>query len=247
MKRKPLFLASFTFFTLTFLYTVFSAYKTSSTFLPDFSIFYASAQYLVKGISPYADPSLFTAFNYPLATSFLFIPFSFLSYQWSQIVFTVANILSVFCIVYLCFVLAKRKLSIPLFLIFVSFVFLSFPTKFTIGMGQTNILSYALLLSSFVFFDKKKQFLSVGFFVLAVLLKPLLGVTLLIFLFEKQWKFFLTVFLVRFFVFFLFRFFSDNPLQIQHCSISSRGKHSTDARSIITRGFSDVFPDWQKI
>lgn len=194
MKRRLHLASSITFFALTMTLTVIAGWKVSTTFLPDFSIFYTSAQDLVKGISPYADTSLFTAFNYPLATSFLFIPLSLLPYQWSQVVFTVANILSVFCIVYLCFVLAKKRLSVSPFLIITSFIFLSFPTKFTIGMGQTNILSYALLLTAFVFFEKKKQLVSVGFFILAVLLKPVLGLTLFVFLFEKQWKFFFAVF-----------------------------------------------------
>ncbi len=179
-------------FCLVFSYTLFSAIKTSATLEPDFSIFYYASRDASHGSNPYIDHTLFTQFNYPLATTLLFIPITFLSYVTAQSVFTLLSLIAIGCIVYSSFILTKKKITISYFLLAAIFVLLPFPTKFTLGMGQTNLLAYGLLLLGFVFY-KKKFLVSCILLILAVLLKPILATLFIIFLFEKEWRYFFVI------------------------------------------------------
>lgn len=179
------------FFTIACVLTAISLYKIVTTSAPDFSIFYTAAKDVTLGISPYTDHHLFTAFNYPLTTALFFIPVSVLSFSQALVLFTLLTMGSVFISVYFCFVLMKKKFSFIAYLLFVSFALLSFPTKFTFGMGQVNLIAYAFLLGSFALV-KKHFWWTVVFLLIAIFLKPILGITFVIFLFEKKWKLFLT-------------------------------------------------------
>ncbi|HYK08360.1 MAG TPA: glycosyltransferase family 87 protein [Candidatus Eisenbacteria bacterium] len=179
------------FFLGIFGYTLYSAIRISTTFAPDFSIFYYSAKDLLLGISPYLDKSLFTIFNYPLASSALFIPFTIFPYRIAQTLFIFSNVISVFFLVYFALTLIKKHVSISFFLVIVSLLFLSFPTKFTMGMGQTNVIAYLLLLAGFLMLQKKKSVWTIIFLTISIFLKPVLGLSLVLLLFEKEWKLFL--------------------------------------------------------
>lgn len=178
----------------TYIFTIFSGVKIATTFAPDFSIFYNASLDVLHNVSPYFDTSLYTTFNYPLASTLFFMPFTLFPYQIAQSIFTFLNILSVFVIVFVSFALLQKRISLLFFLATVAIAFLSFPTKFTLGMGQTNLLAYALLLLSFLFYTRKRLVVFGICFIAAIFLKPILGATLIMFLFEKQWKlFFLTL------------------------------------------------------
>lgn len=182
------------FFLAVFSYTFYSAIRISITFAPDFSIFYHSARDLLHHISPYTDRHLFTAFNYPIVTALLFIPISVLPYVASQTIFIFLSVASVFGIVYLCFLCTRTRLVLPFFLLAVALVFLSFPTKFTLGMGQTNLIGYFLLLLGFYFSLKKRDALAILTLCIAIFLKPVLALILIVLLFERRWKtFFWTI------------------------------------------------------
>lgn len=176
------------FSVFVFSYTVFSAVKIANSFAPDFSIFFAAAKDVAHGISPYSDKTLFTAFNYPFATAIFFIPFSLQPYKIAQSVFIFINIFSVFGIVFVCFQLLKQKVTLSKYLLFLSLIYLSFPIKFTFGMGQTNLLAYIFLLTGYLFLQKNKHKASVFFLLLGIFLKPILGLTLPVLLFQKKWK-----------------------------------------------------------
>lgn len=178
------------FFLIVFGYTIYSAIRISATSAPDFSIFYYAGKDILLGISPYGDRTLFTAFNYPLVSALLFTPLVLFPYTFAQTFFTFANVASIFAIVYFCFILLKKRVSFIFFLSTISLVFLSFPTKFTIGMGQTNLLALMMLLWGFVLLQKKQGLWSMVFLILSIFFKPIVGITLVALLLEKEWRLF---------------------------------------------------------
>lgn len=181
-------------FLCTLFYSLFSLLKISTTFEPDFSIFYSSAKDVLSGISPYHDKALFTAFNYPLATTIFFIPLALLTFTTAQIVFSFLNFASLFIAVYLSVRLVVKKVRVYYFLFVLSLALLAFPTKFSLGMGQANIITFTFLLTGIYYLRNKKQKSSLIFFIIAFLFKPVLAFISLVFLFEKKWRYFFILF-----------------------------------------------------
>ncbi|HSD98535.1 MAG TPA: glycosyltransferase 87 family protein [Patescibacteria group bacterium] len=227
-KYLPWIVYAFSF--LAFSYTLYSLIKVATTFQPDFSIFYYAARDVLHGITPYNDKTLFTAFNYPVATTIFFMPFTFFSFKISQSIFTITNAVALFSAILFTYKSLQKKIVVWQFLVVASFALLAFPTKFTFGMGQTNLIAYALLLAGFFLFSKTKRIKSAFlFFLCAMLLKPILFFTLLVFLFEKQYTYFFSLCIaIAFFVFLipiLFHLPNSNVIFLQnilHQSLAGR-------------------------
>ncbi len=171
---------TFKLFTLLFslaviAYSLVSIYRIISTLAPDFSVYFQSTKLMLSGQNPYLNRNLFTGLGYPLATLVVFIPFAFLPFNISQALFLLISYGSVFTIVSLVLKILKKKIKIHQYLLLCSLVLFSFPVKFTLGMGQSNLIAYLLLLISFYNFKRSKDFTSGVFLGLTILLKPVLG------------------------------------------------------------------------
>lgn len=171
-----------------FLHIGISVYKIVTTSAPDFSVFYQSTYDLNRGINPYLESNLFTAFGYPVVTTLFFTPFILLPYQIAQGIFVILSAFSVLAIVYLSLLLINRKVDWRQFLFFSALAYLYFPTKFTLGMGQSSLLAYLLLLISYYFYRRKVKITSGIFLGITVLVKPILGFIFLFFILKKEWK-----------------------------------------------------------
>lgn len=170
------------------LHIIISTIKIVKTFAPDFSVFYQAASALVRGVNPYEVSTLYTGFGYPIITALVFIPFTLLPYRLAQGVFVFSSFISVFLIVWLSLKLTAKKFSLAQFLLFLAFAFLSFPTKFTLGMGQSNLIAYLLLLTGYFFYRKDKQIASGLSLGIAFIIKPLLSFLIFFFLFKRRWQ-----------------------------------------------------------
>ncbi|HEV2340030.1 MAG TPA: glycosyltransferase family 87 protein [Patescibacteria group bacterium] len=184
------------FYAIVFLSFGYSLYKITTTYAPDFSVYYQAGWNIVHAKSLYIGFHAFTAYNYPPITSLIFIPFSFLPYTLAQGIFVLISAISLVLSVLLCLKILKQNISFFSLLLIVSLSFLSFPTKFTLGMGQSNLLAYFFLLFSLLFYTKKKMLLVSVFFAIACFLKPILILFVFFFLLEKQWKILFSVFLI---------------------------------------------------
>lgn len=171
-----------------FLHIGISVYKIVTTSAPDFSVFYQSTYDLNRGINPYTQSSLYTGLGYPIVTTIFFIPFILLPYKIAQGVFVILSAFSVLAIVYLSLLLTNRKVDWRKFLFFSALAYLSFPTKFTLGMGQSSLLAYLLLLLSYYFYSRKTKVVSGVFLGITVLVKPILGFMFIFFILRKEWK-----------------------------------------------------------
>jgi hypothetical protein len=188
ISAKRLSLISLFIFLTAFVYSLFSVYKIISTTAPDFKVYYQSTEDLLKGTNLYIDSRIAYKLAAPPNGLPLFIPLVSLPYNLAQSLFVILSLVSVFVIVFVSLKLINKAVLKNSFYIFVGFTLLSFPTKFTLGMGQINLIAYDLLLLSFYLLQKKRDRMSGVLLGLAILLKPIFVFMLLYYLAKKTWK-----------------------------------------------------------
>ncbi|KKR88377.1 MAG: hypothetical protein UU38_C0008G0001, partial [Candidatus Wolfebacteria bacterium GW2011_GWB1_41_12] len=155
---------------------------------PDFSVLWTGAADLIRGANPYINPSLFTGIGYPPNTLLFYLPFSLLPYQLAQVLFTLLSFGSFLGIIIISFKILKEKFSWQTFLVVFSLSLLSFPTKFTFGMGQSNIIAFFMLLLSYYLYKEKKLGMAGLILGLAISLKTIFAFFIIFFVLKKQWK-----------------------------------------------------------
>ena len=185
-KRYRIVAVIFSFF--VFVHLAFSLQKILTSLAPDFSIFYYSTVDFMRGINPYTDIHLYTVYNYPPLTNTLYLPLVLLPYHVSQALFIMLSFISVFIIVYFSMKLSQLKLNFEMYITVVSLVLLSFPTKFTLTLGQINLIILLLITTAFYFFKKNKDMHSGIFLGIATLIKIFPCFLILFFIKEKKWK-----------------------------------------------------------
>lgn len=168
-------------------YSLLQLYKLCTTTAPDFTVYYQSTYDVTHHVVPYTDKKLFTAFNYPLITTILFLPLLPLPQLWAQCAFLVLSYVSVFGSVFLTLKILKQKPSVFILLCATAFALFAFPTKFTLGMGQINLISLFFLLFFFWRYQQRKKDYLI-WFIFACICKPILLFLLLFFVFRKKWK-----------------------------------------------------------
>ncbi len=157
---------------------------------PDFTQIRVSARDFLVFKDPYFDPDLDYVNGYPPLSEIFYIPFTFLPYHEALAIFTYISFCSIVGSVFLSLKIAIKRVPWPAFLLFLGLSFLSFPTKFSLGLGQVNIIVlFLLLLTTFLEFHSPKKSLAAGFsLALAICLKPVFSFFLLFFALNKSWK-----------------------------------------------------------
>lgn len=187
MKNRLSILLLVVFFSVVSIHAVLSLRKISTSFTPDFSVYYSSAGNILHHKNPYTDTHIFTLLGYPIMSVLFYIPFLIFPYQIAQGFFMIINFLSLIVIILLSLQLTKT-LSISNFLLFFSLGFLSFPVKFTLGMGQVNLVACAVMLGGLLFYLKQNKKAAMILLSIAILLKPILLFMLLFFILKKSWR-----------------------------------------------------------
>ncbi len=154
------------------LWAIKSASHISATSAPDFSVFYDSAINLLSGKNIYADLALFTGFNYPPTTLILFLPFTILPYQLAQGLWVLAGLAALVLSVRLLHNIFQKKADWKSVAYVSSIFFLLFPVRFTLGMGQVNLVALLFLLLFLRGLQKNRLFPGMISLVVAWLLKP---------------------------------------------------------------------------
>jgi len=181
-------LAILIFFFGSFFYTLFSLYKIANTIAPDFSVLWNAAKDLQASRNPYLNSELYTGVGYPPNTLLFYLPLTLLPYHTSQVIFLFLSLLALVGSVYLSLLLTFKKFNKLFFLFGSSLVLISFPWKFTLGMGQNNSISLLLILFSLYFYLSKRDNTSGFFLGLSIALKTIFGFFLLFFLTQRKWK-----------------------------------------------------------
>ncbi len=139
-KRKHLALLLLIIGVSSISYTFFSLFNS---FLPDFSVYYYSTKNAVLGINPYLDQNTYTLLTYPPFTLVFFIPFLILSFGLASKLWLVVSLSSF--ILGLYFLYKAKPIDKTLFWIIFALTAFSFPFKFTLGMGQVNLVLFFLI------------------------------------------------------------------------------------------------------
>lgn len=128
-------------------------------------------------------------FNYPPTSLLFFLAFTFFPKTITACVFLLSSIASLLVTVWLLTgMLFTKTKRLTAFLLFSSCFIQYFPTKFTLTLGQINLIILLLLTVSFYFFRKSKDILSGFLLGIATLVKIFPCFLILIFIKEKKWK-----------------------------------------------------------
>lgn len=128
-------------------------------------------------------------FNYPPTSLLFFLAFTFFPKTITACVFLLSSIASLLVTVWLLTgMLFTKTKRLTAFLLFSSCFIQYFPTKFTLTLGQINVIIVLLLTAAFYFFRKNKDILSGILLGIATLIKIFPCFLLLFFIKEKKWK-----------------------------------------------------------
>lgn len=202
---------SFLFFLISFLVLL---KVLLLNFYPDFSQYFWGLKTISQGLNPYiVAQNTLTPTVYPPFVLFLLSPFGLLPFFWAEKIWTSISLVLLFSSVFLIFKLYNKKLFSGLGFVVFGLVSLSFPVKFTLGMGQINNLILFLFVFSIYFLEKKKTYLSSFFLALSLAIKLFPVYFPLYFILKKKWKilFFITA---TFCAFYLIAFLSDPKINI---------------------------------
>ncbi len=157
-----------------------------NNYLPDLSVYYNSLILLSKGINPYLNQELFTQINYPPATLMLMYHLLYFSFTTASNIWTLISVFAFLLSVACLYLIKPLKIILLVFIIF-GFV-ISFPFKFTLGMGQVNLLLLFLISAFSLSMVKNKKFSAAIFFSLSVAFKIFPIILALPIIFNKKFK-----------------------------------------------------------
>ena len=183
---------------------------------PDFGVLWTGAGDLIKGNNPYTNPNLFTGIGYPPNSLLFYLPFTLIPYQTAQGLFTILSFVSSIGIILVSFKILRGNFFWQTFLVAFSLTFFSFPTKFTLGMGQNNLIAFFLLILAYYFY-KERKLESAGFILgMSIALKTIFVFFVLFFVLKKQWKIVIFTVLMMVTTVVITAFFFDSNLYIYY-------------------------------
>lgn len=128
-------------------------------------------------------------FNYPPTSLLFFLGLTVFPKMVTTVAFVLFSIASLFITIWmLSQLLFTKSKSLYVFLLFSIFFIQYFPTKFTLTLGQINLIILLLLTASFYFFQKNKDVLSGFLLGIVTLIKIFPCFLILFFIKEKKWK-----------------------------------------------------------
>jgi len=161
---------------------------------PDFLVHYYSPSVLLSGGNPYTFSNKpFLPNVYPPVTIISFFPLSFFPLFVAERIWGLISLASLILSVYLLFKTYKKNIFSSLGFVVLGLVFLSFPVKFTMGMGQINNLILMIIALSIYLIKRKKILLSAFSLSLALSMKFFPIFFLLYFLLKREWKIFISI------------------------------------------------------
>lgn len=156
-----------------------------SSSLVDFEVYYRAGQFFLARSNPYSFSFPPMPLNYPPSSLPFFAVWSLPSYPIAQLLFTAT---SFFLFLFSCYLLLQLvKINKALILLVLALLVQAFPTKFTLVLGQVNLILLSLVIFAFLLnWHGRKT--SAGFFwglASGIKLSPLiLGIY---FFYRKDW------------------------------------------------------------
>jgi alpha-1,2-mannosyltransferase len=139
---------------------------------PDFSIYYEGTKLFLEGGNPYLqNTDFFAAFIYPPFSLIALSPLTFVPYFLAAKIWNAVSICALVATVYLMLKLYGEKLLSNTSILIFSLAFIYFPVKYTLGMGQFNLLTLFLTALGLYYLNKKKEAIPGFLFAVSLLLK----------------------------------------------------------------------------
>lgn len=182
-------------FIFSIAWTLLSLSKILATIAPDFNVLWLASKDLIVGNNPYLNPDIFTGVGYPANTLLFYIPFTFFNYHVAQAIFTLLSLAAIIYSIFLSFKILVNKVPLEYFLLAIALALISFPTKFTLGMGQNNAIALLILLISYFLYKREKSILAGIFLGIAISFKTIFIFFLLYYFLQKRWKLLLYTFI----------------------------------------------------
>lgn len=150
----------------------------------DFGYYIRAVQNYSKGLNPYFVEN----FAYPPPVLFIFYPLSRLPIFWSQIIWTFVSLSSlIFALKYIFKVVDWKPTKNEILIIF-SLSILSFPVRWTFGLGQINFLFLFFIVLTYYFSIKNKNVFAGICLGISVILKMTPLLLLFYFLIKRRFK-----------------------------------------------------------
>jgi len=148
---SPIFYLSVLFFILSLFQVIRGVGRVVSTKeLIDFKVYYQAVNASLLGQNPYfMNFGENIPFNYPPSSLLFLAPLTFLTPQSSEIILTDFSIISLLLGAYMLTSLFQISRNWTIRLLIFSFLLQNFPTKFTLVMGQVNLILLLLIITSF--------------------------------------------------------------------------------------------------
>jgi hypothetical protein len=162
-------ICSFLFFLVSFL-ILCKVFLINS--YQDFGVYYLAA----KGI------------NYPPLAIVFFSVLPLLPYFIAGKIWAAFSLIALFIAVYLIFRIYKTQIFSNFGLIILGLICLSFPVKFTLGMGQINNFILLIFVAAIYFLNQNKKYLSIFLFAFSFALKLFPSFLLFYFVLARKWK-----------------------------------------------------------
>lgn len=160
-------------------------------FYPDFRVYYFSTTAFLKGQNPYLPSNRGMSYLYTPPTLLFFIPFIIFPILTAEKIWAVISLFSVILSFALLIKLFQKKIDVFEASFLLSLLFISFPLKFTLGMGQINSLVLLLITLSLYFYKKSDYLKSSLFLILSIISKLFPVILLLYFVLIKDKKYLL--------------------------------------------------------
>ncbi len=198
--RKKLF--TITYKTLVVLSCIMAGLVLSKSFFQntyqDFTAYYSSSLLLKNGGNPYSiQENNQYLFLYPPPTFFILFPLSFLPLLLAQKIFWGMSLMCLVLAVYFFFRKVQIQWSSLEGLSLILLILNYFPLKFTLGMGQINLL-VLMFLSVFFFFYPKKIIKGGISLALSLMMKVFPILALCYFLIARNWRLLIVCFIACF-------------------------------------------------
>ncbi len=191
------------FFVFSFLVLIRSMF---SNYYPDFSVHYYGYRMVLENLNPYINKGeMFVPHVYPPFALLFFYPFSFLNFFLAQKIWFFLSLTFFLLSIYIIFKINKENLFSTMGFLIMGLIFLYFPSRFTLGMGQINNLILFITVLGIYYLNKKDDFKSGIFFGLAISIKFFPLLFLIYFILLKRYKLLITT-ILSFFIFLVLGF-----------------------------------------
>jgi len=180
---------AYLFIAASLLFSLFTISRILFTFhLGDFETYYVAVQQVLQGKNPYHQlPSQF-AFIYPPASFFFLLPLIFLPFHLAEKLWTLVSVGSLIGPIACLLKTVSKKVTLFSFLLLFSFSMIAFPTKFTLGMGEINLIICLLLSLTFFYWRQNQPFLGGLMLSIATTIKLTPAFALVFFLKKRAFK-----------------------------------------------------------